>query len=70
MPNHDPPGHALFDAAAMRAMNLPPVFASSVYEWLVPGTTVIVTDDALEPRPSVTVLDAAEGADAGTVPPP
>jgi hypothetical protein len=64
LPDHDPPGHALFDATAMRAMNLPPVFASSVYEWLVPGTTVIVTDDPLDPQPSVTVLDAAEGADA------
>lgn len=70
MPDHDPPGHARFDAAAMRAMNLPPVFASRVYQWLVPGTTVIVTDDALEPRPNVTVLDSAEGVDASTVPDP
>jgi hypothetical protein len=67
LPEHDPPGHALFDAVAMRAMNLPPVFASTVYGWLVPGTTVIVTDDPLDPRPNVTVLDAAEAADADTV---
>ena len=63
MPNHDPPGHAQFDADAMRAMNLPPAFATSVYDWLVPGTTVIVTDESLEPRPSRTVLDATEAAD-------
>jgi hypothetical protein len=67
LPEHDPPGHATFDAAAMRAMNLPPVFATSVYEWLVPGTTVIVTDDPLDPQPSVTVLDATEAADGDTV---
>jgi len=67
LPEHNPPGHALFDATAMRAMNLPPVFASTVYGWLVPGTTVIITDDPLEPQPSVTVLDAAEAADADTV---
>ncbi len=67
LPEHHPPGHALFDATAMRAMNLPPVFASTVYGWLVPGTTVIITDDPLEPQPSVTVLDAAEAADADTV---
>jgi hypothetical protein len=67
LPDHDPPGHALFDAAAMRAMNLPPVFASSVYEWLLPGTTVIVTDDPLDPQPRVTVLDAAEDVDADPV---
>jgi hypothetical protein len=67
LPGHDPPGHALFDAAAMRAMNLPPVFAATVYDWLTPGTTVIVTDDPLDPQPSVTVLDAAEDVDADTV---
>jgi len=67
LPEHNPPCHALFDATAMRAMNLPPVFASTVYGWLVPGTTVIITDDPLEPQPSVTVLDAAEAADADTV---
>jgi hypothetical protein len=67
LPDHDPPGHALFDATAMRAMNLPPVFASSVYNWLVPGTTVIVTDDPLDAPPSVTVLDAAEDVDDAPV---
>lgn len=61
LPAHNPLGHQGFDAAAVRAMKLPPLFAASVHDWLTPGSTVIVTDDPIEPGRKLTVLDAAEG---------
>ncbi|HWS27181.1 MAG TPA: L,D-transpeptidase family protein [Xanthomonadales bacterium] len=61
LPAHNPVGHQSFDAAAMRAMKLPPLFAASVHDWLTPGSTVIITDDPISPGNNVTVLDATEG---------
>ncbi len=60
LPAHSPTGHQRFDAEAVRAMKLPPLFAASVHDWLSPGSTVIVTDDPISPGASVEVLDATE----------
>lgn len=70
LPAHEPAGHQAFDAAAVRAMNLPPLFAGSVHDWLTPGATVIVTDDPIEPGARLTVLDATEGPGSSPQPEP
>lgn len=58
LPAHDPPGHRPIDAATARAFRLPPAFASALHDWLHPGATVIVTDEAIVAATPVTVLDA------------
>lgn len=58
LPAHDPPGHRPLDAAAVRDFRLPPAFTSAIHDWLHPGATVIVTDEAIEAATPVTVLDA------------
>lgn len=68
LPAHDPVGHRRFDAQAVRAMKLPPLFAASVHDWLTPGSTVIVTDDPIAPGDKVTVLDANEDSVESTQP--
>ena len=68
LPAHNPAGHQSFDAAAVLAMRLPPLFAASVHDWLTPGSTVIVTDDPIEPGKQITVLDAAEGGSGSPQP--
>lgn len=60
MPAHDPAGHRPFDAAAVQAMDLPPLFLSTVYDWLTPGSTLIVTDDPVDLGARLTVLDSSE----------
>jgi lipoprotein-anchoring transpeptidase ErfK/SrfK len=49
LPDHDPPGHVSFDVAALRQMGINPELAAAVDAALTPGTTVVITDDRLDP---------------------
>ena len=70
LPVHDPPGHRNFDAAAVQAMGISPTFAALLDAALVPGTTLVVTDDPLNMTDAAApgLLATDEASDAHPVP--
>lgn len=68
LPAHDPAGHRKFDAAAVEAMGISPNFTALLDAALVPGTTLVVTDEALNmagaEAPGLLATDEASDADS------
>lgn len=63
LPEHDPPGHAEFDLDIVRGMNLPIEMAAAIHDLLLPGSTVILTDEAIEPGTGLVGVLAEDEAD-------
>lgn len=62
LPNQAAPSSDMRRAFAEGQVAIPPEFARRIYDLLEPGTTVIVTDQPLQPRTSdVTVLSSGGG---------
>ncbi len=47
LPDHDPPGHRDFDIQTVQGLGLSPHFVALLDAALMPGTTVVVTDETL-----------------------
>jgi hypothetical protein len=52
LPDHDPPGHQAFDSQTVKGLGLSPDFVALLDAALMPGTTVVVTDESLRPGDS------------------
>jgi hypothetical protein len=72
LPDHDPPGHQAFDSQTVQGLGLSPDFAALLDAALMPGTTVVVTDEALGPGNSQApaLLRTDEAANPDPLPPP
>ena len=72
LPDHDPPGHQDFDIQAVQGLGLSPSFVALLDAALMPGTTVVVTDEAFGAGKAEVpaLLRTDEGAIPDPLPPP
>ncbi|MGE4069890.1 MAG: L,D-transpeptidase family protein [Lysobacterales bacterium] len=71
LPDHNPPGHREFDIETVQGLGLSPDFVALLDAALLPGTTVVVTDEPLgtDSAQVPALLRTDEAENPGPVPP-
>jgi hypothetical protein len=63
LPEHDPPAHAEFNLETIRGMNLPVELIAGIHDLLIPGSTVILTDEPIDPGSALVGVLSEDEAD-------